>query len=164
MPDLHGTFRRDLRLVEGPQGTLALVRRTGPRALSIALVLAATALAAIDARAGRPWLAAVHATLVVGFLFLLIRAEMDRFRFDGRAAVRRWLTLGGFCETRLEAKAIARIGVLRTGKRGRVWIETKDGDRYAVIEGKAEEVERIAARLANAVRFAAAEPGSTEVH
>ena len=156
---VKGTFRRDAELISEPQGRMRLQRRIGPRLLSAALVVAAVALAAYDLRVDRPLLASVHALLSVGFLGLLLRAELDRFSFDGHSAVRRWVTLSGVSEARLTVKSIARIAVQRAGKRARAWIETKDGDQYALIEGESEQIEAMAERLAQAIRLAKSEPG-----
>ena len=156
---VKGTFRRDAELISGPGGRLRLQRRIGPRLLSAALVAAAVLLALYDARVGRTWLGAVHALLGVGFLGLFLRAELDRFYFDGESAVRRWVTLTGVSEARLQAKAITRIAVERAGPRARAWIETKSGEQYALVEGEAWHIEAMAERLAQAIRLAASEPG-----
>ncbi len=156
---VKGTFRRDADLVGGPAG-LRLRRRLGPRLLSAALVAAAALLTLYDARVGRPLLAAVHAVFGLGFLALLIRAELDRFSFDGHSAVRRWVTLSGVSEARLYAKVITRIAVQRAGKKkARAWIETKSGEQYALVEGDAARVEAMAEKLAQAIRLAASESG-----
>jgi hypothetical protein len=156
---VKGTFRSDAELVSGPEGRVRLQRRIGPRLLSGALVVAAALLAVYDARVGRPWIAAVHALLGVGFLGLLLRAELDHFSFDGHSAVRRWLTLSGLRQARLQVKVIARIAVERAGKRARAWIETKSGEQYALVEGEAGRIEAMAEKLAQAIRLAKSEPG-----
>jgi len=69
--------------------------------------------------------------------------------------VRRWLTLSGVNETRLGVKAISRIGVEHAGSRARVWIETKDGQQVALVDGDAGSVEAMAEKLAQAIRLAA---------
>ena len=162
---MRGTFRRDLRL-ETARGGFTLTRRPGPRVLSVSLVLAAAALAVLDALWGKHWIALAHGVLCLGFLALLLRAELDRWEFDGEAAVRRTFALPrlSFDETRLTAKAIQRIGIEHAGKRARCWIETKGGEQYALVEGEARQVEEIAERLAQAVRFAKARPETRELH
>jgi hypothetical protein len=161
---VRGTFRRDARLVEGPDGTLRLQRRGAARALSIAMVALAAAVGAVDLLIGRPAFAAGAALLTAGFAALLVRAELDRFWFDGRQAVRRWITLRGMAEARVPQKRIARLGVAESAGQARLWIETADGDEIALVEGPAPWVEATAAQLADAMRFAASRPPPGELH
>lgn len=155
---MKATFRRDADLVSERTGLLRLRRRTMPRVLSIALVAAAVAIAVVDALLGRRWLAALHGLLALGFVWLLVRAEIDRFWFDGHDAVRRWLSFRGVAEERLVPASITRVGVARSGSRARCWIETKAGDEVALLEGDAEVVEAAADTLARAIRFADSKP------
>ncbi len=161
---MKGTFRSDADLVEAPRGGLRLKRRAFHRVLSVALVLLAGALAAVDFSAGRRLLGALTAILGVGFLVLLLRAEVDAFVFDGKKLLRRWLTIKGVSEARLEARSVARVGVQHEGKRARAWIETKSGEQYALIEGEAEAVDRAVEQLVQAISFAAADPRGAELH
>ena len=161
---MRATFRRDVELVAGPRGSLCLRRRAGPRILSIALVLVATALTVFDARVGRYWLAALHGLLGLGFIALLVRAEFDRFVVEGELVVRRWVSLSGLTEARLDARSISRVGVERLGKRARAWLETRSGEQYALIDGEAQRVEQAAERLVRAITFVAADPRGAELH
>ena len=161
---IKGTFRRDADLVSEPGGGLRLQRRLVPRVISIALVAACAVITAVDALFGRPWLAVVQGALGLGFVGLLVRAELDRFSFDGASVVRRWLSLRGVAEARISPRTISRIGVAQTGKRARCWIETKAGDELALFEGDPAWVEATADQLVQAFRFAAAKPAGEELH
>ena len=161
---IKGTFRRDAELVSEPGGGLRLRRKLVPRVTSVALVAACAAISALDAAYGRPWIAVVQGALGVGFVILLARAELDRFEFDGSNVVRRWLSLRGVAEARISPKTISRVGVARAGKRARCWIETKSGDELALFEGDPAWVEATADQLAQAFKFAAAQPAGEQLH
>jgi len=61
----------------------------------------------------------------------------------------------------VRARNIREIGVTSSGRRARVWIETDKGEEYALLEGSAAEVERIADGIRRSVQLAAAQPAKT---
>jgi hypothetical protein len=160
---VRGNFRRDLTL-EGGEGTTFRLRRSwGARLLSWGLATAALVATALDLLAHRPLVAAGQLTLGVAFIALQIRAELDGWRFDGSNLVRRRFSLAalGFEVVTLRARNIREVGVTSSGRRARAWIETHNGDEYALVEGSADEVERIAEGIRRSVQLAAAQPPKT---
>jgi hypothetical protein len=161
---VQGSFRRDLELLEGKPPTFRLRRRRGARVLSWGLAAAALVATVLDVVANRPLVAALQLTLAVAFIGVLVRAELDSWLFDGRQLVRRSFTGLGFQELRLRARSIREVAVDRVKGRARAWIETADGEQYALVEGGAAEVERIAEGIRRSVLLAAAEPPARMVH
>ena len=159
---MRGNFRSDLELAPG--GAFRLRRKRGPRALSVLLALAGLLATAVDIFAVRPWLAAAQLLLSLGFVVLLLQAELDSWRFDGEEAVRRTFVLRalGFRELRVDARQIRRVGVAAADGRARAWIETRGGDEYALVEGDPGEVQRIAERLTASVHLASIDPHSAQ--
>jgi hypothetical protein len=160
---VRGNFRRDLTL-EGGEGTTFRLRRSwGARLLSWGLASAALVATGLDLLAHRPLVAAGQLTLGVAFIALQIRAELDGWRFDGSNLVRRRFSLAalGFEVVTLRARNIREIGVTSSGRRARAWIETHNGDEYALVEGATDEVERIAEGIRRSVQLAAAQPPKT---
>jgi hypothetical protein len=163
---VRGNFRRDLTL-EGGEGTTFRLRRSwGARLLSWGLATAALVATGLDLLAHRPLVAAGQLTLGVAFIALQIRAELDGWRFDGSNLVRRRFSLAalGFEVVTLRARNIREVGVTSSGRRARAWIETHNGDEYALVEGSADEVERIAEGIRRSVQLAAAHPATKTVH
>jgi len=56
------------------------------------------------------------------------------------------------------------VGLERRGVRARAWLEMKNGDNYALVEGRAAEVEQIADRVQHALLLARAEPQGQTLH
>jgi hypothetical protein len=161
---VQGSFRRDLELLEGRPPTFRLRRRRGARLLSWGLAAAALLATALDLVAKRPFVAALQLTLAVAFIGVLVRAELDSWLFDGRQLVRRSFTGFGFREIRLRARSIVDVGIARAKGRARAWIETADGEQYALVEGGEAEVKRIAEGVRRSVLLAAADPPARIVH
>ena len=144
---MRGSFRRDLELAPGEE--FRLRRKPGPRLLSALLALAGLLATAVDLLAGRLWLAAAQLALSVAFVALLVQAELDTWRFEGAEAVRRTFVLRQlrFRVMRVGATQIRTVSVGHDGTRTRAWIETRDGDAYALVEGDKADVARIVVRL-----------------
>jgi len=163
---VRGSFRRDLTLAAGEGTTFRLRRSWGARLLSWALATAALVATGLDLLAHRPLIAAGQLTLGIAFIALQVRAELDGWRFDGANLVRRRFSLSpmGFEEVTLRARNIREVGVTSSGRRARAWIETQNGEEYALLEGSAAEVERIADGIRRSVVLAAAQPPTKTVH
>jgi hypothetical protein len=163
---VQGSYRNDLELAGRAPGPLRLRRKLGARVVSIGLAAAALAAGAFDLFARRPGIALAQLLLAVAFAALVARAELDSWRFDGEDLVRRTFSLRQlrFREVRLRARSIAGIGIARAQGSARAWVETRSGQRYALVEGEAGEVERIADGLRRAVHLAAIQPGNRTLH
>jgi hypothetical protein len=163
---VRGSFRRDLTLAAGEGATFRLRRSWAARLLSWGLASAALIATVLDVIAHRPLVAAAQLTLGIAFIALQIRAELDGWRFDGSNLVRRRFSLSalGFEVLTLRAQNIREIGVTSSGRRARAWIETQNGDEYALLEGSAAEVERIADGIRRSVQLAAAQPPNKTIH
>jgi hypothetical protein len=163
---VRGSFRRDLTLAAGEGTTFRLRRSWGARLLSWGLATAALVATGLDLIAHRPLVAAGQLTLGIAFIALQIRAELDGWRFDGSNLVRRRFSLFalGFEVLTLRARNIREVGVTSSGRRARAWIETQTGEEYALVEGSAAEVERIADGIRRSVQLAAAQPPTNSVH
>jgi len=163
---VRGSFRRDLTLTSGEGTTFRLRRSWGARLLSWGLATAALVATGLDLLAHRPLVAAGQLTLGIAFIALQIRAELDGWRFDGSNLVRRRFSLSalGFEVLTLRAGNIREVGVTSSGRRARAWIETHNGDEYALVEGSAAEVERIADGIRRSVQLAAAQPPTKTLH
>jgi len=160
---VRGSFRRDLTLTPGEGATFRLRRSWGARLLSWGLGAAAIVATVLDLVAHRPLVAAGQLTLGIAFIALQIRAELDGWRFDGANLVRRRFSFStlGFEVVTLRARNIREVGVTSSGRRARAWIETQNGEEYALLEGSAAEVERIADGIRRSVLLAAAQPTKT---
>ena len=131
--------------------------------MSWGLATAALIATVLDLVARRPLVAAGQLTLGIAFIALQVRAELDGWRFDGSNLVRRRFSLStlGFEVLTLRARNIREVGVTSSGRRARAWIETQNGEEYALLEGSAAEVERIADGIRRSVQLAAAQPTKT---
>jgi hypothetical protein len=138
-------YRRDLELAPGTE--FRLRRRLSARVFSGLLALAAVIWGGYDLGVGRPWVGAGTLALAVAFMLQLTQAEIDSWRFEERAVVRRLLTLRGLTEERLHATEIRGVHVAFEKGRARAFIETMDGEEVPLVEGKEAEVRRIADKL-----------------
>lgn len=156
-------FRRDLELAPGAQ--FRLRRRLWPRVLSALGTLCGLAVGVADLILGYRFPGALMLLLSLAFGVQLLQAELDAFWFDGRAAVRRRLVLRELAvrETRLSARNIRGVQVEFVGRKARAWIETVRGEEVPLVEGEADEVERIADRLSAQLRLASQVPPGTQL-
>ena len=157
-------FRRDLELAPGPQ--FRLRRRLWPRLLSAAGVLGGAGLGIFDIAVGYRLAGGAMLALAIAFVVQLVQAEIDSWRFDGEAAVRRRLVISRLAvrELRLRASEIAGVPIELAGSHARAWIETREGEQYPLVEGGEAEVRRIADRLAALVAVAGTQAPKTWVH
>lgn len=146
---MRGTFRRDLALVPGPGFRLA--RRPAARVLSVLLAVAAIGWGAYDLWTGHRLVGAMTAALAVAFVVQLLQAELATWRFEG-GELRSY-------RVRLHARDVEAVHLAFSAGRARAWIETRDGEEVAILEGEEEEVRRIADRLSRAIRLAALPKG-----
>jgi len=142
---VRGTFRRDLTLAPGPE--FRLTRRLSARILSVVLALAAIGWGVFDLWAGYRVVGAATAALAVAFV---VQAELATWRFEG-AELRS-------ARLRVPAAEIEGVHVAFSGGRARAWVETRDGDQVALVEGEEREVRRIADQLSGVVRLASSLP------
>jgi hypothetical protein len=163
---VRGSFRRDLTLARGEGATFRLQRRRGARLVAWGLTIAAIVVTGVDLFARPPLMAGLQVAMSAALIALQVRAELDGWRFDGSNLVRRRfsLTALGFELLTVRARSIREIGVTTSGRRARAWIETHDGDEYALVEGSAPEVEQIAEGIRRSVLLAAAQPPSKSIH
>jgi len=164
-----GTFRTDLGLRTDPRrpGAFELRRRSGPRLASLAMIALGAAFAAADLWLQRPVVAAFTGLAALAVLALHVRAEVERWRFDGAQVVRRDLELLRLRvrEERLPVSQIEEIGYEERGPRARTWLVMQSGGVHPLVEGKAPAVRRIAEGFRNAVALAKAErPGGAHLH
>jgi hypothetical protein len=147
---MRGTFRRDLRLAPGPE--FRLTRRVSARVLSVVLAITAIGWGAFDLWAGHRVVGAATAALAVAFVIQLVQAELATWRFDG----------GELRSARLRVRAseIEGVHVAFSGGRARAWVETRDGEQVALVEGEERDVRRIADQLSGVVRLASSSPPS----
>jgi hypothetical protein len=148
--DVRGTFRRDLILAPGPE--FRLTRRLSSRIFSALLALAAVAWGAFDLWAGYRIVGAATAALAVAFVVQLVLAELTGWRFEGAELRSRRL--------RVPAQQIEGVHLAFSGRTARAWIETRDGEQVALVEGEEREVRRIADRLSGTLRLASIPPGA----
>ena len=163
---MRGSFRRDLTLARGEGATFRLQRRRGARLVAWGLTIAAIVVTGVDLLARPALMAGLQVAMSVALIALQLRAELDGWRFDGANLVRRRfsVTAFGFEEVAVRARNIREIGVTTSGRRARAWIETESGEEYALVEGSAPEVERIAEGIRRSVLLAAAQPPSKAIH
>jgi len=140
---VHGTFRKDLELSGGPE--FKLTRRRSARVLSILLAIAAIGWGIFDLRAGHRLVGIATAVLAVAFVVQLVLAERSAWRFEGSD-----LRSHRF---RLPAREIEGVHMAFSGKMARAWIEMRDGERVALVEGEEREVRRIADRLSGTLKL-----------
>lgn len=146
---MRGVFRKDLKLVPG--AGFRLRRRWSARLLSAALALAALGWGAYDLFAGLSLVGGATLILAIAFVVQLVQAELDVWRFDGRALRSH--------RSRIEAGQIRRVRLGEAGEgRARAWVETFEGDQLPLVEGKEDEVRRIADRLSRALLLATRRP------
>ena len=148
---MRGTFRRDLTLEEG--AGFRLTRRRSARILSVLLAVAAVGWGAYDLWAGYRIVGAATAALAIAFVVQLVQAELSGWRFDGAELRSR--------RVRLPAAEIEGVHVAFFGKTARAWVETRDGEQVALLEGDEREVRKIADRLSGSLRLATLPRGHT---
>jgi hypothetical protein len=145
---VQGTFRKDLELSADPGFTLT--RRRSARALSVLLVVAAVGWGIFDLRSGHRVVGLATVALAVAFVVQLVQAERSGWRFEGSE-----LRSHRF---RLPAREIEGVHVGFSGKTARAWIETRNGEQVALVEGGEREVRRIADRLSGTLQLASMPP------
>ena len=148
---MRGTFRRDLALAPGPD--FRLRRRPSARLSSVLLALAAIAWGAFDLWAGHRLVGAATAVLAVAFIVQFVQAEQAGWRFEGTELRSRKL--------RLPAQDIQGVHLALSDGWARAWVETRNGEQVALLEGEEQEVRRIADRLSGLVRMASMPPRAT---
>lgn len=142
-------YRRDLELAPG--SGFRLRRRLSARIFSGLLAVAAVCWGCFDLTSGHPWVGAATLALAVAFVAQLVRAELEGWRFEETAVVRRMLTLQGVQEERLPAREIRGVHVAFAKGRARAFIETLAGEEVPLVEGDEREIRRIADRLSAAL-------------
>ena len=164
---MRGAFLRGAKLLRAGAGPGFALRRGGAaQMVPAALTLAGLSAALIELVAGRVATFALLAALSAAVAVLALRAELDRWSFDGTDAVRRTFDLRGFGfrEVRIAAREIRRVGYLEAGSRSRAWLETRAGEEHALVEGDLAAVKQIAEAWASAARLAAREAASGLLH
>jgi hypothetical protein len=147
---VRGTFRNDLTLASGPE--FRLTRRVSARVFSAMLAVAAVGWGVFDLWAGYRVVGAATALLAIAFVVQLVQLERAGWRFDG--AVLRSRSL------RVPARDIEGVHIAFSGRTARAWIETRDGEQVALVEGDEREVRRIADRLSGTLLLASMPPGA----
>jgi hypothetical protein len=141
---LRGRFRRDLALAPGPG--FRLRRRSSARLLSFLLPVIATGWGVFDLWAGHRLVGVVTAVLAVAFVVQFVQAEQAGWSFEGTELRSRRL--------RLAARDIEGVHLASSGRSTRAWVQMRDGEQVALMEGEEREVRRIADRLSGLVRLA----------
>jgi hypothetical protein len=160
---MRGAFLRGAKLLRTGAGPgFALRRGRAAQMVPAALTLAGLLAALIELVSGRAATFALLAALSAAVAVLALRAQLDRWSFDGADAVRRTFALRGFGfrEIRIPAREIRRVGYLEAGPRSRAWLETRAGEEHALVEGDLAAVKQIAEAWASAARLAAREAAS----
>ena len=147
---MRGTFRKDLTLASGPE--FRLTRRVSARVFSALLALAAVGWGVFDLWAGYRVVGAATALLAIAFVSQLVQLERAGWRFDGTVLRSR--------SVRVSARDIEGVHIAFSGRTARAWIETRDGDQVALVEGDEREVRRIADRLSGTLLLASMPPGA----
>ena len=145
---MRGSFRKDLILAPGPE--FRLTRRFSARVFSALLALAAICWGAFDLWAGHRLVGAATAALAFAFIVQLVQAELAGWRLEG-AELRS-------SRLRVRARDIEAVHVAFSGRTARAWIETRDGEQVALVEGEEREVRRIADRLSGSLRLGSIPP------
>ncbi len=165
---MRGSFRRDAELLHDPAhpGAFEPVRSHGARNFSRLLIALSLAAVGLDLWTRHLYVAIAQLLLSLGFLLVHVLAEARSWRFASDEVVLRHLALPALRlrEEKLRAQEIARVGLARRGSRARAWLELKSGLRYALVEGRAEQVERIAGAVQSAVLLAQVEPKGQTLH
>ncbi len=65
---------------------------------------------------------------------------------------------------RLSAKQIQGVHLAFERGRARAWVETRDGEQVALVEGDEQEVRRIADRLSGSLKLASLQPPQQTLH
>src|SRR3954471_12776803 len=112
-------YRRDLELAPGPE--FRLRRRRSARVFSALLAVAAVGWGAYDLASGHRWIGVATLALSAAFMIQLLQSELDSWRFEERAVVRRLLTLRGVSEERLPASEIRGVHVAFAKGRARAF-------------------------------------------
>jgi hypothetical protein len=141
---VRGTFRRDLALAPG--AGFRLGRKRSATVLSVLLALAAVGWGAYDLWAGHRVVGLATAVLAAAFIVQLVQGELAGWRFEGAELRSR--------RVRLKAREIESVHISASGGRARAWVETRDGEKVALVEGEEREIRHIADRLAGAIRLA----------
>ncbi|HUJ26176.1 MAG TPA: hypothetical protein VLW85_09170 [Myxococcales bacterium] len=145
---MRGAFRRDLTLAPGPG--FRLQRRRGARVLSALLAVAAIGWGAFDLVSGLRFVGGATLLLAAAFVVQLVQAEMSSWRFDGLSLRSRRL--------RVDAEQIKGVHLAFDGGRARAWVEIREGEPVALVEGDEADVRRIADRLTGALALARTPP------
>jgi len=147
-------------------GAFALVRRPAARAMSRLFIAGSLLFALYDFWVHRPWLGLLKLGFCAVFLVLHFLDEARSWRFASDEVVLRTLEITRLRmrEETLRASEVSRVGIARRGSRARVWIELKSGQSYALVEGKTDEVEKIAGAVQRAVLLASVEAKGQTVH
>jgi hypothetical protein len=133
-----------LALAPGPE--FRLRRRLSARLFSLLLAVTAIAWGAFDLWAGHRLVGVATAVLAIAFVVQLVQAEQAGWGFEGTELRSRTL--------RLPARDIEGVHLTVSGRSARAWVETRDGEQVALLEGEEQEVRRIAARLSGLLRLA----------
>jgi hypothetical protein len=161
---VRGRFRRDLELAPGTG--FRLRRRLAARVFSALLAIAGLAWGVFDLWIGYRWVGLATLALAAAFVVQLAQAELDSWRFERGEAVRRFFALRppGVREERLAARQLKAVHVASGEGVARAWIETRTGEEYALVEGKEDEVRRIAERLSGSLRLASMDRRHDSMH
>jgi len=100
----------------------------------------------LDLWAGHRLVGAATGVLAVAFVIQFVQAEQAGWRFEGTELRSRNL--------RLRARDIEGVHLAVSGRSARVWVETRDGEQVALLEGEEQEVRKIADRLTGLLRLA----------
>lgn len=154
---MRGRFLHGVELISAGNPTAFRLRRAKSSLLLPAALLFITCLLMVgEFLRGRALVGAVLALVSAWIVAQVLAAAVDRWSFDGVEMV--WRTLEaralGFRTLRLAAREVRRVGWVAAGARSRVWLETKAGEDYALAEGTAPEMKRVAEALAHALRLA----------